>query len=102
MFWIMNDSFFTCFYVGIVWANGHQWLELNKLILQGQHKTTVIENMQQQLSLEVNTLCQCFSPNDAMDPLDHFFNSTLNIISIMAFGKRLNYCRVSYNRHPDN
>ncbi|VDI58389.1 Hypothetical predicted protein, partial [Mytilus galloprovincialis] len=76
---------------GIVWANGHQWLELNKLILQGQHKTTVIENMQQQLSLEVNTLCQCFSPNDAMDPLDHFFNSTLNIISIMAFGKRFEF-----------
>ncbi|CAC5359417.1 unnamed protein product [Mytilus coruscus] len=76
---------------GIVWANGHQWLELNKLILQGQHKTTVIENMQQQLTLEVNKLCQCFSPNDATDPLEHFFNSTLNIVSIVAFGKRFEY-----------
>ncbi|VDI71853.1 Hypothetical predicted protein [Mytilus galloprovincialis] len=76
---------------GIVWANGHQWLELNKLIIQAQHKTTVIENMQQQLTLEVNKLCQCFSPNDATDPLDHLFNSTLNIMSILAFGKRLEY-----------
>ncbi|XP_063437206.1 cytochrome P450 2J6-like [Mytilus trossulus] len=76
---------------GIVWANGHQWLELNKLIMQAQHETTVIENMQQQLALEVNKLCQCFSPNEATDPLDHFFNSTFNIMSIVAFGKRFEY-----------
>lgn len=87
-FWISFPEFFIMFYIGIVWANGHQWLELNKLIIQAQHKTTVIENMQQQLTLEVNKLCQCFSPNDATDPLDHLFNSTLNIMSILAFGKR--------------
>ncbi|XP_052072053.1 cytochrome P450 3A19-like isoform X1 [Mytilus californianus] len=47
--------------------------------------------MQQQLTQEVNELCKCFSPGNATDPLEHFYNSALNVVSIMAFGKRLQY-----------
>ncbi|VDH93529.1 Hypothetical predicted protein [Mytilus galloprovincialis] len=70
--------------LGIVWANGHQWKELNKLILQSQQTATFQQNMQQELTQEVNELCKCFSPDNATDPLDCFYDSTLNVVSIMV------------------
>ncbi|XP_071129816.1 cytochrome P450 2J4-like [Mytilus edulis] len=82
---------------GIVWANGHQWKELNKLILQSQQTETFQQNMQQELTQEVNELCKCFSPDNATDPLDCFYDSTLNVLSIMVFGKRFQYNDLELN-----
>lgn len=76
---------------GIIFANGHQYIELNKLIMQAQHGEFFQKNMELQLTQEINELCKCFSPDNAVDPLDHFRTSVLNVGSILTFGKRFQY-----------
>lgn len=69
-------------------ANGHQYIELYKLLMQAQHGEFFQKNMELQLTEEINELCECFSPDNAVDPLEHFRTSVLNVGAIMAFGKR--------------
>ncbi|CAG2190189.1 unnamed protein product [Mytilus edulis] len=76
---------------GIIMANGHQYIELYKLIMQAQRGEFFQKNMELQLTEEINELCKCFSPDNAVDPLEHLRTSVLNVGAIMAFGKRFEY-----------